>query len=325
MTAAPTVAPRGPSTRFLDWPLVTELDGLAADIAVLGIPYGVPYRPAEAANDQSLAPDAIRAQSGQFSDGPEHFDFDVGGPLLDGRDVRCMDFGNAASDLHDPGAHYRNAETAMRVILAAGALPLVMGGDHGVTIPVLRAYEGRGPLTLVHVDAHLDWRDEVNGVREGYSSPIRRASEMPWVKRIVQVGMRGTGSARRAEVDAAIAWGADIVPAAEVHRSGIGAVLARIPDGGHYYVSIDADGLDPSVMPAVMAPSPGGLLFHQVRALLHGLVQKGRVVGMDVVEIAPSRDLNAITCITAGRLFTNLVGAMVRAGHLDRASGNPTP
>ena len=115
------------------------------------------------------------------------------------------------------------------------------------------------------------------------------------------------------------------MPAAEVHRSGIGAVLARIPDGGHYYVSIDADGLDPSVMPAVMAPSPGGLLFHQVRALLHGLVQKGRVVGMDVVEIAPSRDVNAITCIAAGRLFTNLVGAMVRAGHLDRASGNPTP
>ena len=74
-----------------------------------------------------------------------------------------------------------------------------------------------------------------------------------------------------------------------------------------------------------MAPVPGGLLFHQERALLHGLVQMGRVVGMDVVEIAPSRDLNAISCITAGHLFLNLVGAMVRAGHRDRVEERPPP
>ena len=74
-----------------------------------------------------------------------------------------------------------------------------------------------------------------------------------------------------------------------------------------------------------MAPSPGGLLFHQVRALIHGLVQKGRVVGMDVVEVAPSYDVNGITCITAGRLLTNLVGASVRAGHLSRRTRETTP
>ena len=85
----------------------------------------------------------------------------------------------------------------MRAILAAGALPIVLGGDHGVPIPVLRAFDGRGPITLVQIDQHIDWRDEVNGVREGLSSPIRRASEMEHIGQIFQIGLRATGSARR--------------------------------------------------------------------------------------------------------------------------------
>lgn len=318
MSSSLLVPPGRPRANFLGWPWVSDLHRLEADVALLGVPYGACYRPGEAANDQSRAPDAIRTQSFQISDGPDHFDFDLGGPLLDGREVRCVDCGNVGADVHDPGVHYRNAEGAVHAILCAGALPLVLGGDHGITTPVLRAYERHGPVTLVHVDAHLDWRDHVNGVREGYSSPIRRASEMPWVKRIVQLGMRGTGSARREEFEAARAWGADILTAYEVHRIGIEAVLARIPAGERYYVSIDADGLDPSEVPAVMAPSPGGLYFRQVRELLHGLVARGTVVGMDVVEVAPSHDVNGISCIVAGRLITNLVGAMARAGCFDK-------
>ena len=80
------------------------------------------------------------------------------------------------------------------------------------------------------------------------------------------------------------------------------AILARIPDGGRYYLTVDLDGMDPSIAPAVNAPCPGGVTFEQARKLIHGLVRKGRVVGMDVVEITPKVDLNQITCITAGRL-----------------------
>ncbi len=95
------------------------------------------------------------------------------------------------------------------------------------------------------------------------------------------------------------------------------SVLERILEGGQYYITIDADGLDPTVMPAVEGPAPGGLTFHQVRKLIHGLVRKGRVVGMDIVEITPSIDVNMITCITAGRLIVNLIGAAVRANYFD--------
>ncbi|MBV8966043.1 MAG: arginase family protein [Mycobacteriaceae bacterium] len=95
-------------------------------------------------------------------------------------------------------------------------------------------------------------------------------------------------------------------------------MLARIPDGGNYYVTIDMDGMDPSCAPAVAAPCPGGVTFTQARALLRGLVRKGRVAGMDVVEITPSTDVNRLTCITAGRLIVNLLGTATRAGHFRR-------
>ncbi|MEE8145345.1 MAG: agmatinase, partial [Kiloniellales bacterium] len=294
-----TVAPRQGFKSFLDFPLALDLDTLDAQVAILGIPYGDPYSIDEVTNDQTNAPTAVRQASDRISTGPAQWDFDLGGTLLDGTDVRVVDCGDVPGDARELDGHYRRAEAAVRKILAAGALPIVIGGDHGVPIPVFRAFEGRGPITLVHIDAHLDWRDEVNGAREGYSSPIRRASEMAHIDRIFQVGLRSQGSARAEEVDAALSYGAEIVTAFELHDAGMDAFLARIPDGGTYYLTIDADGMDPAVMPAVAAPAPGGVTYHQACKLIHGLVGKGRVAGMDIVEITPKRDVNDISSITA--------------------------
>jgi agmatinase len=98
-----------------------------------------------------------------------------------------------------------------------------------------------------------------------------------------------------------------------MHEIGIDAVLDRIPDGGPYYLTIDADGIDPTIMPAVMAQTPGGLDWVQTRKLIHGLVKKGRVLGMDLVEIAPIHDVDNITLVYAERLICNFIGASVRA------------
>jgi agmatinase len=317
MVAPLTVPPGGERQTFLDVPLHTDLETLDAHVAILGVPHGMPYGTAGEGNDQGNAPTAVRAASDLISEPLDHWDFDLGGPLLDGRDVRIADCGDVAGGPGDAAGHYARAEAAVRTILSRGAVPLVIGGDHGVPIPVFRAYEGRGPITLVQIDAHLDWRDEVGGEREGYSSPIRRASEMGWIGDIFQIGLRGVGSARAQEVAATRDYGCEIVTAYEVHEAGMDAVLARIPAGGDYYLTIDADGLDPSVMPAVAAPAPGGLTFDQARTLIHGLEERGRVVGMDVVEITPSRDVNQISAVAAGRLMANLIGAMARAGRFD--------
>ena len=315
MTRPLTQAPRpGRHRSFLDLPLALDLDRLEAEVAILGVPYGAPYSPQEAVNDQANAPTAVRQASYQLSDGPAHWDFDLDA-TLDDLGVRVVDCGDVTAELADPGLHYRNAEAAVAKILTAGALPICIGGDHGIPIPVLRGFAGQGPIHLVHVDAHLDWRDHVNGVREGYSSPIRRASEMAHVDRIWQIGLRGQGSARAEEVAAARAYGSELITAWDLHETGMAAVLDRIPDGARYYLTIDADGLDPAAMPAVAAPAPGGVTLHQARQLIHGLARKGRVVGMDIVEITPARDLNEITAIAAGRLILNLIGAAARAGY----------
>ena len=315
-----TVAPRTGHKTLLYSELVTDMTDLKADIAILGVPFGSAYTPRQFTNDQSNAPQAIRDVTDRIVRAPEHYDFDIDGSLLQGRsDIRFVDCGDVLPDLAVPGDHQRRAELATRQILRGGGMPIVLGGDHGITNPVLRGFDEVGPVTIVHIDAHLDWRDEVNGVRDGLSSVIRRASELPFVKHIVQIGLRAQGSGRPADYEAAKAWGADLISAYELHDIGMDAVLARIPDGGNYYLTIDADGLDPTIMPAVDGPAPGGVSFVQARKLIHGLVKKGRVVGMDIVEIQPVKDnASKLTCVTAGRLIVNLIGATIRAGYFDK-------
>lgn len=315
-----TVAPRTRHKTLLYSEPAFDLDNLRADIAILGMPFGSAYSPHSFTNDQSRTPQTMRDISDRIVREPDHYDFDIDGPMLQGRDdIRFVDCGDVLPDLAKPGDHYRKAEEAVRKIIRSGAMLITLGGDHGITTPILRGFDSYKPITLVHVDAHLDWRDDVNGIKDGLSSPIRRASEMDHVKDIVQIGLRAQGSARTEEYIAAKEYGAQIISAYELHEVGMKAVLDRIPDGGNYYLSIDADGIDPSIMPAVAGPAPGGLTYLQARQLIHGLVNKGRVVGMDIVEIQPEKDLGSqLTCVTAGRFIVNLIGSSIRAGYFDK-------
>jgi agmatinase len=313
-----TIPPRSAYRTFMDFPFVPDLDELDAHFVVIGMPYGDPYSIDELINDQTNAPTAIRRASERMSHGLDRWDFDIGGTLFDGKDIRVVDVGDIPGDPHDLQRHYQLAEQAIRRILSAGAFPITLGGDHGVPIPVFRAYADHGPITLIHIDAHLDWRDEVKGAREGYSSTIRRASEMKHVEAIYQIGIRGQGSARAEEVEAAQRYGSNLITADELRRRGVEEILSTIPAGRKFYLSIDADGLDPAVMPAVNAPQPGGVTYPEMIALIKGLCRKGRLMGMDIVEIAPGFDLNDITAITAGHIILNAIGAVVRAGHGSR-------
>jgi agmatinase len=197
MTLPLTVPPKSRNESFLWSPVVTDLDALDADIAILGIPYGNPYSIEDVTNDQSNAPTAIREASDRAVRSLERYDFDLGGTLFAGKPINMADCGNVPADVRNLKGHSWRAEQVVRKILSKGALPIVFGGDHAISIPVLRAYEGRGPITLVQIDAHIDWRDEVDGVREGLCSPIRRASEMEHIDRIFQIGIRSQGNRLR--------------------------------------------------------------------------------------------------------------------------------
>ena len=301
----------GNTKTFAGLPACMDLDDLSAQIAVIGIPHGTSYNPGKLSHSAE-APAAIRHAAERYARMRDHYDFDLGGPLLANRSVRVVDCGDLAGDPGDPASNCKRAMEKMRSILKAGAVPIVLGGDDSVPIPFFRAYQGYGPLTIVQIDAHMDWRHEVNGVTEGPSSTMRRASEMPWIGRLIQVGIRGVGSARIEEVDAARAYGAEIITAKEVHEKGVQQILSLVPDGSACLMTIDCDGLDPSIMPAVNAPVPGGLSYRQVIDLMHGLAQKSEIQGFDLVEFAPDKDMNGLAALTAARIVWNMIGALVR-------------
>ena len=291
--------------------MVTDPEHWSTDVALLGIQHSEPYAGDPRPNDQARAPDAVRLASAQISYGPDQWDFDLGTARSVLLPARCLDVGNLAWVDGSYDAYAADIAAYLRHLWRQRAQVFIIGGDHGVTIPVLDALDAVGePVYVVHIDAHLDWREEVGGVTRGYSSPLRWASRKPWISGMTQIGMRSTGSARRQEVEDARNYGSQIFAAQEVHALGFEPVLATIPADSALYVTIDADGMDPTEMPGVMAPAPGGLRYEQVAPFLRTLAQRQRIVGLDVVEIAPHFDsANRITCIVAGRLIVNALGA----------------
>lgn len=304
----PLTAPAG-GAGFLAAPYVA-LERLDARFAVLGIPHGVPYTVRSVAASVSEAPQAIRDRSARFSRMLDHHDFDLDNALGDPAALRLADCGDVPADPRDLAGSAARATEAVRRILAAGAMPIVLGGDDSTTALALGAFEGHGPLTVLQIDAHIDYRDEVDGIRDGYSSPMRRAAEMPWVKRIVHCGTRGVGSARPSDVRDTLTRGNAIITARALRSAGAERVLAEFPPGERYYVAFDCDGMDPSVMPGTSAPLPGGLAFYEAADLLTGLARRGRVVGINFAEHYPSLDANGITALAIVRLIVNLVGVI---------------
>lgn len=307
----PTFVPARP---FLNWPVITDPDQWSGNVAVIGVSRCESYPGEPVPNDQAAAPDAIRLQSPQFNDGQSHWDFDIDCTLEQLTAIQAMDCGNISYVGKDYPAFAQWQTSIMKSLWQKDVQIFTLGGDHGITIPNLKALEVLGEqVHIVHIDAHLDWRDEVKGVKNGYSSPLLRASEMPWISGMTQIGLRGTGSARKEEIDNAKAWGAELIPAAQVHAQGVAKIIERLPKDKLVYLTIDADGLDPSHMPAVLGPSPGGLYTEQVKAIIQGIAKSNKLVGMDIVEIAPSIDFaNNISCVTAGRLIINALGATWR-------------
>jgi agmatinase len=311
-----------PNQSFAGLPVCTQLNDLKADIAIIGIHYVSPYpqrSPAEIIpTTMETAPDAIRRQSSKFIDHLDHYNFDFNDVLLAGRQVRMIDCGDVDRRVIGAEQNPERITAAIRTILNRGAMPIVLGTDEGGFIPAMRAYDGFGAICVVHIDAHIDWRDERHGEREGYSSGMRRASEMPWVKAMTQVGLRGIGSARQLEVDDASAFGSVFIRAREVHREGIDACIERIPTADHYVISIDADAFDTAIAPGVLFNSPGGLTFDETADLVQGIALKGSIVGINLFEVRPELDINGLTALTGAQLIINFIGTLAHCGRIGR-------
>jgi agmatinase len=299
-----------PTTTFLGFPAA---DGTPADVVILGIPHGVGYPAPGLTAGCAAAPAAIRARSARLARFRDHHDFDLDGPMLPpGATLRVVDAGDVVGDPDDGEGNTARAEAAVRAVVDTGAVPIILGGDDSVPIPVLRALDAHGPLTVLQVDAHLDFRDEVAGIRDGYSSAMRRAAEMDHVAGIIQVGLRGVGSARPSDVADARAAGNVLVTARELRERGVPWLVQQLPVGGPLFLAFDCDGLDPAVLPAVSGLSPGGLSYDEATDLLAGAATRCQVVGAAFTELVPDRDVNERSALVVVRLITRLLAAIAR-------------
>jgi len=227
--------------------------------------------------------------------------------------VRIVDVGDADIIHTDTMASHANIEKGVRAILAAGAMPVMLGGDHSVHIPCIRAFDDQPPVHIIHIDAHLDFVDERHGVRYGHGNPLRRASEMAHVTGFSQLGIRNVSSSNRDDYAAARAAGSDILSVRQFRALGPAGVLARVPEGVRYYLTIDIDGFDPSIAPGTGTPSHGGFLYYEILEFLQGLASRGQVVGIDLVEVAPDYDRDGTTAFLAAQVLMNLLGFIFHA------------
>ena len=291
-------------------PYVADWGAIDADVAILGAPYdfGTQFRAGA-----RFGPRAVREASTLFSFGHAGaYDHEDDATYL-GADVRMVDIGDADIVHTDTMKSHANIETGVRAILDAGALPVVIGGDHSINIPCINAFEGRGDIHILQIDAHLDFVDERHGVRYGHGNPMRRAAEKPYVTGLTQVGIRNVSSTAKDGYDAARAMGSDILSVRQARKLGPEALIARIPKGAKVYVTIDIDGFCPSIAPGTGTPSHGGFLYYEVLEMLQAVAVSHEIAGIDLVEVAPDYDQSGSTAILAAQVLLNFLGFIFHA------------
>lgn len=312
---------KSPEIGFAGARICTDLNNLQADIAILGVHYISPYpqifKNISLTDRVEEAPASIRRQSSIFTDHLTHHNFDFGDDTLAGKNIRLVDCGDVDRDIAKDQLDPEHITLSTRKILDEGAVPVILGTDEGSCIFAMRAYQEFKSLCVVHLDAHIDWRKERDGVKEGYSSVMRRASEMPWVESMTQIGLRGIGSARAEEINDALDFGSVFIKAREVHQDGIEACLARIPAAENYIITIDSDVFDSAMAPGVLYYTPGGLTYDETIDLFQGIAGKGNVVGLNIFELRPERDINGFTASAIAQLIVNFIGTLAHSGQIN--------
>jgi agmatinase len=290
-------------------PLCLDWDQIDADVAVMGAPFdfGTQWR-----SGARFGPRGIREASTLFAFGHGGaYDHEDDVTYLPADKVRIVDIGDADIVHTDTVRSHANIEFGVRKMLAAAALPVVLGGDHSINIPCIAAFSEQEPIHIVQIDAHLDFVDERHGVRFGHGNPLRRAAEKSYVTGLTQIGIRNVSSTAREGYEDARRMGSDILSVRQFRRLGVEQVLERIPAGRRYYVTIDIDGFDPSIAPGTGTPSHGGFLYYEILELLAGLAERGPVVGIDLVEVAPDYDHTGTTAILAAQVLLNFIGRIM--------------
>lgn len=289
----------GPNT-FMRLPQATRLDGL--DVAVVGVPMdiGTSWR-----SGTRFGPKQVRAESAMI----RPYNMGTGAAPFDS--LQVADVGDVAINTFSLSQSLEIIESSYKAILEYNLIPMGIGGDHSITLPILRAMaEKHGPLALVHVDAHADVNDDMFGEKETHGTVFRRAYEEGLIvpKKTFQIGIRGSGYAAT-DFTEALGWGFRQYPAETLWHKSLTAIGDEIRDEigtTKTYVTYDIDSLDPAYAPGTGTPEIGGLTTPQALQLIRTL--KGlNIVGCDLVEVSPPYDPSGNTALTGANLLYELL------------------
>ncbi len=284
---------------------VSDWKNISADIAIIGAPFdsGTQFR-----SGARFGPRSVREASTLFSFGHAGaYDHEDDKVYLDS-DVKIVDMGDADIVHTDTVKSHANIEFAVKCALKAGALPVIIGGDHSVNIPCINAFQGERPFHILQIDAHLDFVDERHGVRFGHGNPMRRAAEKNYVSGLTQLGIRNVSSTAKEGYEQARLMGSDIISVRQARQMGMVNVVNRIPKDERLYISIDIDAFCPSIAPGTGTPSHGGFLYYEVLEILKNVADRNQIVGADLVEVAPDYDASGSTATLAAQVLLNFLG-----------------
>lgn len=208
-------------------------------------------------------------------------------------------------DLHFRHNAFAAIEQSIGDLIDQRLRPVSLGGDHSITLPLVRAVGKRIPdLTILHFDAHPDLYDELDGNRLSHACPFARIMEEKLAKRLVQVGIRTLNGHQREQ---AARFGVEIV---EMHHL---PAIEKMQFDGPLYISFDMDVLDPAFAPGISHREPGGMSVREVLTQLHSI--EGKIVGADLVEFNPVQDVSNLTAMVAAKILKELLGVMIKLGY----------
>lgn len=273
---------------------INDLDQLSADVALYGVPWDGGSLSTLLSPGQRFGPSALRQNNvtifGCAADA-RIIDLETGKERLS--KLKLADIGDL--DLMPSlGAeeNFRRISQVAELVSEKRILPIAVGGDHSISFPAGRgAIVGLDEVTIVHLDAHADFEDEIGGSKLTHGSNLRRLSELPNVKNIVALGLRHVW---RETYDPMIEYGVRFASSKAMHLEKPADVVDRlVPKSKHIYVSIDIDVLDSPFVPGTCLPEPGGLSYLMLIETLAQIAKKGQIVGIDIVEINPMNDIGS--------------------------------
>jgi agmatinase len=296
---------------FLKCPYMPQPTAEDGNVAVFGVPID---QATVARSGTRHAPRALREVSTWYAyvggRGEASWDGEAQATVLGG--ARFVDTGDVTiAPLTSVEDYHAIVAAKERGLAAAGLLPLALGGDHSVTYPLLLGlYKARGerPFHLVQFDTHMDYWDEEVGQKYSHASPIIRAHEQGLLSGLTQYGIRGLHG-ESDNIELAQSRGAHIFWCEQAMGTAVDDLVAHIEPGEDVYITFDIDALDPAIAPGTGTPEPGGFSYYDAKAILRGVVKRGHLIGMDMVEVNPLFDPAQLAALHAVRLILDTIGA----------------